>query len=250
MYYVPLLLVYSDHNLNSKPCKSPLTSSDCDVAGCKWALIKLFSSCAFYIISHFSIKQELQTGTYGPKALKEIPKPKAMRKKKKKRRAQSKESLLSDDSLDSGPGTPARPPPVADPRLYERRGQRRPEASSMERIIEEPPEYDGRTDTPESFQHPPVLYGTDNIVPPYQEQQSRPYPSQPGYYDNVLPQQQPYFYSDQPEMGAYYDNVPSPASPYIPDGDGYYMRSYPPQAASVRPPGQHDPRPGLEESEL
>ena len=216
---------------------------------------RLILGCAFYFFPHFSIKQELQTGTYGPKALKEIPKPKAMRKKKKKRRAQSKESLLSDDSLDSGPGTPARPPP--DPRLYDRRDQRRPgEVSSMERIIEEPPEYDGRTDTQESFQHPPAPHGFrqfdgyDNVVPPYQEHQSRPYPSQPGYYDNVVPQQQPYFYSDQPEMGAYYDNVPTPASPYIPDGDGYYMRSYPREAAPVGQPGQHQPRPGLEESEL
>ncbi len=48
------------------------------------------------------VHDNLQTGTYGPKALKEIPKPKANKKRrKKKKRAQSKESLLSDDSLDS-----------------------------------------------------------------------------------------------------------------------------------------------------
>ena len=170
-----------------------------------------------------------------------------MRKKKKKRRAQSKESLLSDDSLDSGPGTPARP---AEPRLYERRGQHRPgEASSMERIIEEPPEYDGRaTDTPESLQYPGVPQGYYDNTAPYQ--QPRQYPPQPGYYDNVPSQQQPYFYSDQPELGAYYDNVPSPASPYMPDTDGYYMRSYPHQAPSGGQSIAHQPRPGLEESEL
>ncbi len=177
------------------------------------------SACSVLI---FSVKQDLRTGTYGPKALKEIPKPKAMRKKKKKRRAQSKESLLSDDSLDSGspgPGLPPRPPGEA--RLYERRGAPRPGDGGMERIAEEPPEYNGRAG----------------------------YPTQPGAYYDVPPpqqqQQQPAFYSDQPGMGVYYDNAPAPASPYVPDPDGYYMQAYPQQAP---PRGQPPPRPGLEES--
>ncbi len=173
------------------------------------------------VVSLFSIKQDLRTGTYGPKALKEIPKPKATRKKKKKRRAQSKESLLSDDSLDSGGAGRAAAP--AEPRLYERRGAPR-SAGSMERILEEPPEYNGRG---------------NEAVPQY-------YDNAPGrYYDNVPPPQaQQPFYSDQPGMGAYYDNAPSPVSPYVPDPEGYYMRGYPQQQA---PPSAQN-RSGLEES--